>query len=182
MIYNVAGLLTGKLGDSQQHEIENGTLVIDGHKFTKISGLVDLMRTDRTVLVTADLEAMTHQECSRCLTDTNLPVSVDFEEEFTPLNADLVDGPYNRTEDEYEGFDPALIVDEQNSLDMTLALGQALLGAMPIAPVCKDECLGICPTCTVNRNEIQCFCAKSTSDPRWAALAGLLEKGAESTN
>jgi uncharacterized protein len=109
-------------------------------------------------------------------------VSVDFEEEFTPLNADLVDGPYNRTEDEYEGFDPALIVDEQNSLDMTLALGQALLGAMPIAPVCKDECLGICPTCTVNRNEIQCSCAKSTSDPRWTALAGWLEKGAESTN
>tara|TARA_Y100001936_G_scaffold252075_1_gene310398 strand:+ start:3881 stop:4423 length:543 start_codon:yes stop_codon:yes gene_type:complete len=180
MIYNIAGLLTGNLGDSQQHEIENESLRISGHSIKKINGQVRLMRTDRTVLVNAEIEAETHDSCSRCLEPATVNVFVNMEEEFTPLNADLVDGPNNRTDDDY--YDSALIIDEQNFLDLTEGLGQAILGALPIAPLCKDDCLGICPTCTVNRNIIQCSCAKSSFDLRWAGLAKLMEKGAESAD
>jgi uncharacterized protein len=182
MIYNVAGLLTGKLGDSQQHEIENERFVIDGRSLKEIRGPVRLMRTDRTVLVSADIEAVMQDSCSRCLEPATLNVSVTMEEEFSPINASLMGkgktGPNDHDNDDY--YDPALVIDEQNFLDLTEGLGQALLSALPIAPVCKDDCLGICPICTVNRNTIQCSCAKSSVDPRWAGLAGLLEKGAES--
>ncbi|MBP38183.1 MAG: DUF177 domain-containing protein [Dehalococcoidia bacterium] len=180
MIYNVAGLLTGKLGDIQQHEIENESLKSNGRSLRKINGSVRLMRTDRTVLVNADVEATTHDSCSRCLEPATANVIVNMEEEFSPTNADLVSGPNNRTADEDYYYDPALVIDEQNFLDLTEGLGQALLSAIPIAPVCKDDCLGICPICTVNRNILQCSCAKSSVDPRWAGLVGLLEKGAKS--
>jgi len=184
MIYNVASLLTGNLGDSQQHEIENERLKIDGHLLTEISGSVRLMRTDQTVLVNADIEAVTNESCSRCLEPATVNVFVNMEEEFSPTNADLVASsgsrPNDRTEDDYD--DPALVIDEQNFLDLTEGLGQALLGALPIAPVCKEDCLGICPICTTNRNIIQCSCVKSSVDPRWAGLAGLLGKGAESAD
>ncbi|MBT4341053.1 MAG: hypothetical protein HOD62_03140, partial [Chloroflexi bacterium] len=54
MIYNVAGLLTGNLGDSEQYEIENVSLEIDGHLLREINGQVRLMRTDQSVLVSAE--------------------------------------------------------------------------------------------------------------------------------
>ena len=178
MIYNVASLLSGSLGDSQHHEIENEHIVIDGRSLKGVSGPVRLMRTDRTVLVSADIEAVTQDSCSRCLEPATLNLSVTMEEEFSPINASLM-GASNRTDDDDDYYDPALVIDEQNFLDLTEGLGQALLSAFPIAPICKDDCLGICPICTVNRNTIQCSCAKSSVDPRWAGLAGLLEKGAE---
>jgi uncharacterized protein len=186
MIYNVAGLLTGNLGDSQQHEIENESLRIDGRSLEQINGPVSLMRTDRTVLVNAEIEAVTHESCSRCLEPAVVNLFVNMEEEFSPTNADLVTGPNsrsnNRIADDDDYYDPALVIDEHNFLDLREGLGQALLSAIPIAPLCKDDCLGICPICTVNRNIILCSCAKSSVDPRWAGLAELLEKGAESAD
>ena len=184
MIYNVAGLLSGKLGESRQHEIENERLTFgEGHRlssFTQISGPVRLFRTGRTVLVTADIEAVTHASCSRCLEPATVNVSVALEEEFTPKNADLLGGRNDRSPGGDGYHDPALFIDEHNFLDLSEALGQALIGATQIAPLCKDSCLGICPTCTVNRNEIQCTCAQSYIDPRWKALAEVVAKGVSS--
>ena len=179
MIYNVAGLLSGKLGESRQHEIENERLVFGESTFTEVNGPVQMLRTDRTVLVTADIEAVTHDTCSRCLEPAILSVSVALEEEFTPKNADLMEGLNGHSRDGDDYFDPALLIDEHNFLDLSEVLGQALTGAIRIAPLCMDACRGICPVCTVNRNDIQCTCAQSSIDPRWKALAGLSEKGAE---
>ena len=188
MIYNVSGLLSGKPGESRQHEIENERLTF-GHggqgqkrsSFTQISGPVRMMKTDRTVLVTADIEAVTHASCSRCLEPATVNVSVALEEECIPKNADLMGGRKDRSQDEDGFYEPALSIDEQNFLDLREVLGQALTGATHIAPLCKDDCLGICPVCTVNRNEIQCTCAQNSIDPRWEALAGLMVEGAESS-
>ena len=186
MIYNVASLLTGNLGDSEQHELENVSLRIDGHSLKEINGPVRLMRTDQTVLVTAEIEAVTHGPCSRCLEPATVNVFVKMEEEFSPANTDLVGNSGKSSENDSENvdvyYDSALTITDQNYLDLNEALGQALLGALPIALLCKEDCLGICPTCTVNRNIIQCSCAESSIDPRWAGLAGLLDKGAEFAN
>ena len=168
MIYNVAGLMSGELGESRQHEIENERLAFGESSFTEISGPVRMTRTDRTVLVTVDIEAVTHDTCSRCLEPATVSVSVALEEEFTPKNADLMDGLNGHSQDGDDYFDPALLIDEQNFLDLSEVLGQALTGA-----------IRICPVCAVNRNEIQCSCAESPIDPRWEVLAGLTERGAE---
>ena len=142
MIYNVANLLTGKLGDSEHHELENERIVLG----------------DRSL------------------------INVAMDEEFSPINASLMGKGKNRPDEDEYSFDSALIIDEQNYLDRTEGLGQALLSAIPIAPLCKDDCLGICPICTVNRNIISCSCAKSSVDPRWAGLAGLIGQSAESSD
>ncbi|MBN4064414.1 DUF177 domain-containing protein [Dehalococcoides mccartyi] len=182
MIYNVAMLLTGSLGDSDRHDIENESLNVNGLSLEEINGPVRLMRTDQTVLVTAEVEAVMHGSCSRCLEPASVDIFVTMEEEFSPTNADLVASPGSRSDDSSvdEYYDSALVIDEHNFLDLTEGLGQALLSAVPIAPLCMDDCLGICPICTVNRNTIQCSCVKSSYDPRWAGLASLLDKGAES--
>ena len=49
---------------------------------------------------------------------------------------------------------------------------------MDAKTLCSEDCKGICPGCGVNLNQGSCSCKKET-DPRWAALARLLEKDAE---
>jgi uncharacterized protein len=48
---------------------------------------------------------------------------------------------------------------------------------VPMKPLCRPECRGLCPTCGADLNEQggQCSCAAPEPDPRWAALATLLE-------
>ena len=90
MIYNVAGLLTGNLGDTEQYEIENENLELEGLTLKEIHGPIRLMRTDRTVLVTAEIDAVTHSACSRCLEPATMNVFVNMEEEYSPANGDLI--------------------------------------------------------------------------------------------
>jgi uncharacterized metal-binding protein YceD (DUF177 family) len=127
MIYNVATLLTGNLGGSEQHEIENGSLQLEGHSLKEITGPVRLIRTDRTVVITTKIEVVTHGACSRCLGPVTVNVFVNMEEEFYPANADLVDNSGKRSKngslDEDEYYDPTLVIDEQNFLDLTVGLG-----------------------------------------------------------
>ena len=176
MIFNVSGLLSGTLGESRQHEIENEQLTVADRLLTHINGPIYLIRTDRTVILDADITAVTQETCSRCLEAAPVNIRVKMDEEFYPLNIDLMDYRDSTSQDN----DPSLIIDKRNVLDLTEGLGQALVAAIPIAPLCKDECLGICTICAANRNLIDCSCPQSHSDLRWKSLDNLLDKGAES--
>ena len=176
MIFNVSGLLSGTLGESRQHEIENEQLTVADRLLTHINGPIYLIRTDRTVILDADITAVTQETCSRCLEAAPVNIRVKMDEEFYPLNTDLMDHLDSNSQDN----DPALIIDKRNVLDLTEGLGQALVAAIPIAPLCRDECLGICPICAANRNLVDCSCPQSRSDLRWESLDKLLDKGAES--
>ena len=176
MIFNLSGLLSGTLGESRQHEIENEQLTVADRLLTHINGPIYLIRTDRTVILDADITAVTQETCSRCLEAAPVNIRVKIDEEFYPLNIDLMDHLDSTSQDN----DPALIIDKRNVLDLTEGLGQALVAAIPIAPLCKDECLGICVICAANRNLIDCSCPQSRSDLHWKSLDNLLDKGAES--
>ena len=179
MIFNVTGLLSGVLGDSRKHKIENEQLMIEDRLLTHINGPIHLIRTDRTVILHADITAVTQETCSRCLEVATVDIRVKIDEEFYPINLDLMDQFYGREMDDDFYYDPALIIDKRNFLDLTKALGQALIAAIPIAPLCKDECLGICAVCAANRNLNNCTCPRSRSDLHWQSLDKLLEKGAQ---
>ena len=58
-------------------------------------------------------------------------------------------------------------------IDLEPVAREAVLLDLPIAPLCKEDCRGLCPTCGVDRNEVDCDCAEAPSDPRWAGLEGL---------
>ena len=48
--------------------------------------------------------------------------------------------------------------------------------AIPMKPLCDDNCLGLCPNCGANRNREGCKCEASVIDERWGALAGIREQ------
>jgi uncharacterized protein len=56
-----------------------------------------------------------------------------------------------------------------------VALEQVFL-EVPMKPVCKDECKGLCDQCGADLNESPCTCEKTRLDPRLAALASLKKR------
>ena len=56
------------------------------------------------------------------------------------------------------------------------ARGEALLIDAPVAPLCRDDCAGICPVCGGDRNETPCDCVQAPRDERWAALDALRDE------
>jgi uncharacterized protein len=44
---------------------------------------------------------------------------------------------------------------------------------VPMKPLCRADCKGLCPECGADLNEGACSCGETTTDPRWAALAAL---------
>lgn len=55
-------------------------------------------------------------------------------------------------------------------LDLHDLVVEALTLELPLAPLCRSSCLGLCPTCGGNRNEVDCGHRAIAGDPRWAAL------------
>jgi hypothetical protein len=58
-------------------------------------------------------------------------------------------------------------------IDLTDAVREHVLLAVPGFVECSESCRGLCPRCGVNRNDVSCDCAENAGDDRWAALRDL---------
>lgn len=97
-------------------------------------------------------------ECRRCLQPVTGQVHVEVREVF------------EETPDPEQTY--PLTGDQ---VDLEPLARDAVLLELPLAPLCTEDCLGLCPQCGANRNEGDCGCVSDASDPRWAALDALRE-------
>ncbi|MGH9207283.1 MAG: YceD family protein [Acidimicrobiales bacterium] len=109
------------------------------------------------ILATGTISAAWGGECRRCLTPTQGHIAVRVRELF-----ELGGG----SEESY-----SLAGDQ---LDLEPMARDAVVLELPLAPLCSNECRGLCPGCGVNRNETSCSCVVAP-DRRWAALDALKE-------
>jgi uncharacterized protein len=70
----------------------------------------------------------------------------------------------------------AFTIDAHHILDLSEAVRQYTVINIPMKPLCKPNCAGLCPQCGANRNEAPCQCPQEQGDPRWAVLQQLLPK------
>ena len=61
-----------------------------------------------------------------------------------------------------------------DTLDLAPMARDALLLELPLAPLCRADCPGLCPTCGADLTEETCDCREVPGNPVWAALDGLL--------
>ena len=174
MQYNAAGLLKEGIGARRNFAFENEEITTPGESFRAVAGVVRLLRTDKGILVQAEVHGLTHDLCSRCLGDAKVEIEAYLEEEFYPKNyfegLTARDGGSGGDID-----DPALLIDDDNILDIREPVRQALVSATPIAPVCRDDCKGICPACSADLNEAPCECSPQQEIPEWAKSLKSLE-------
>ena len=159
MLFNVSALLTGSVGDEIRFHFADETLKNDDLTFQEVEARGKLMRTDRTVFADMKVKATVDAECSRCLAEIDTTISLDFAEEFRPINIDLMQNHRNWF-DEYgtDANDEALTIDSTNVLDISTALWQGLSSAMPMNPLCDPNCKGLCAGCSSDLNTATCRC------------------------
>lgn len=174
MYFNVSNLLRGSVGESQPFHFEEEELRYDGSDFSAITARGRMTRTDRTVLVEATVNAISDVECSRCLAQSKVNLSVEFAEEFVPENADLVARRGNAgVSDE----DEALWIDDSNTLDLSVALWQTLRSSLPMMRLCRPDCRGICTECYVDLNSQDCGCDMIDEVERDAETSAAIGRG-----
>ncbi len=168
MDMNVSQLLRDPIGSTRDVQIDETIDIAGDGKNQKIQGKCRLLRTQRSILVKCALNSEVELTCSRCLGKFRQPIKVKFEEEFLPTIDVLSGVPLPPPED-----GNAFTIDDQHILDLTEAVRQYSLLAIPMKPLCKKECAGLCATCGKNLNEGKCSCPDDNIDPRWSKLAEL---------
>jgi uncharacterized protein len=122
------------------------------------------------VLVTGVADLLVGAECSRCLEPFDWHEEVDLTELFRYPATDA-HGALVEEQDESEDPLPEL---QDDLIDLLPVLRDAVVLDLPLAPLCSEDCLGLCPECGV-RLEDDPQHTHESSDPRWAALTALLE-------
>ena len=65
---------------------------------------------------------------------------------------------------------------EGDEIDLGELFREQILLAIPMTPLCREECKGLCPVCGADLNAGECSCERGEIDPRWSALADLKDK------
>lgn len=125
---------------------------------------VVLDSVDGGIEVTATVFAPWEAECRRCLKPVGGRLETRVREMYRPR-------PPGEAPDEDEETYPL----SGELLDLRPLVRDAILLALPIAPLCRDDCAGLCPTCGADLNDGPCDCPPAAGDPRWAALDALRE-------
>ena len=123
-----------------------------------------VINNGRMLEVKGTISALIHEVCNRCLDEFNLPLTVEFEENFRQAG----NSEFEDSED--------LNYFEGDSIDITEAVRENLLLAQPLKPLCSENCKGLCPHCGVNLNKTVCNCVSENLDPRLAVLERFLKK------
>jgi uncharacterized protein len=169
LTFPLAGLLGEPPGASRTFEIE-GALVALPEDLTlaePLEGVVEIARTNRGVLVKADLQTKLAASCARCLRDIEVPIELEIEEEALP-SVDIATGlALDRT------AEPDVTrLNGHHELEFGPVVADAISLAEPIAPLCEENCPGLCPICGERLGPEHRDHPDDDIDPRLEALRG----------
>lgn len=168
MEINVSQHLKGTIGFTRCYEI-NAPIDIfeDGHT-SNVQGEVRLTRTNRGILVKGKLNTEVEVNCSRCLSAFTCPLVLNIEEEYFPVT-DVLTGATLALPDEPGSF----TISERHILDLTEAVRQYAIIAIPMKPLCREDCAGLVAECEKSLDQEDCGCFARQVDPRWSKLQDL---------
>ena len=174
LTYPLAGLLGEPPGNSRDFDVHGVTLSLPDELRLAgpIEGRIHVARTNRGVIVRADLRTALEGTCSRCLRDLETPVAIHLDEEVLPA-VDIVTG---RALDPTAEPEVARLTDH-HELDLGPMVADAISLAEPIAPLCEPNCPGLCPTCGERLEPGHQEHPGDEIDPRLAALQGFKVDG-----
>lgn len=116
--------------------------------------------------------------CVRCLE----PFPVDLVEEldllYLPQSSNVApagESPAGGAADDFAGRglereELAVSFYREERIDLSQMIVEQIVLSLPMKPLCKSECRGLCALCGANRNLVSCDCAQEEPDPRWAPL------------
>lgn len=159
---NVGFIIGNDVGFSNEFPFDYATIkVAEDLELRGFRGSVIIGRTPQGLLVTGGFEATFSVECVRCLCEFDHTVRW----EMTELYA------FN----EKSVTDSGLILPDDAHIDLAPIIRDYALTEVPINPVCKPDCRGLCPTCGQDLNKKDCGHRTETDESPFAALRDLLK-------
>ena len=107
-------------------------------------------------------------ECSRCIEPYRFPIDAAFDQRYLPAAEASTDAESEVGEDDLE---TSFYADDQ--IDLSQLMREQFYLALPMKPLCREDCKGLCAQCGTNLNTGTCDCAPVWEDPRLAALRNL---------
>lgn len=146
-----------------------GTLEEDLRFSGPLKGSVFLQVTPKGLVCRGDLECAVWIHCARCLAEFELPI----EDQFEVMYLSVREAPREEeVELTREDMDVGFLVED--AIDLEELLTERIWLALPIKPLCREDCKGLCPICGKDLNEGDCGCSRKAIDPRFEILKQLL--------
>jgi uncharacterized protein len=150
-----------------------GVAAIDREPLLAISPLEisgEVLRIDGGFALTARLAYGGELECSRCL------VAYPFQEDETFSLVLYPRRPEAAEEVELAPDDLDAVFYDEPTISLAPIAEERVQMALPMKPLCRPDCKGLCAECGKDLNQGPCGCAHEPVDPRWEALRALKEK------
>jgi DUF177 domain-containing protein len=130
-------------------------IVVDSALRTEVPAVVDgvLEWVSDGLLVTGTVEGAWEGPCRRCLRPVDGLLKVDVQELFESTPRDGESYPLGH-----------------DRVDLEPLARESLILDLPLVPLCREDCRGLCATCGADLNEGDCGCLPAAADVRWAAL------------
>jgi uncharacterized protein len=123
----------------------------------------------------ARVEGQLQLRCCRCLEPFDQPLGTDFRLTLRCEVQQVVD-PELQIDSSETGFFEI----EASKLELDTVAAEQVYLNLPQKPLCGSGCVGLCPTCGVNRNLLECDCRVETLDPRLQVLQQIRDKMGQS--
>jgi uncharacterized protein len=117
-------------------------------------GLI-LDRRGEEIWVRGRVQAVASQQCSRCLVDYLQSLELEFQVFCAKVRPHSTIGP-SRLDEE----DGGIHFHDGRVLTLDEEIREAVILGLPMRPLCKESCLGLCPHCGEDRNQGPCRCER----------------------
>lgn len=128
----------------------------------------EIYNNGKSLVLSAKVTGTMKTECGRCLKEIEVAVDYDIHELLS------------RAEDGADPEDEDIILFEGHEVELDEIAVDHFLMNVSGKYLCKEDCKGLCPRCGHDLNEGDCGCDREVIDPRWQALADILNQQKES--
>lgn len=136
-----------QIGLSREYSFEE-TVGIDEETLLQVHSRVTLTNTGKYILVEGILKTDLCLTCSRCLKDFTFPLNVPISEQFSDNLSCIMSKEDMEDINEFSN----------NVIDLYDGIRQNIILNIPIKPLCKNDCLGLCMKCGADLNDKKCQC------------------------
>ena len=146
----------------------------DGEAFRvvdPVSLAFDILKDKQHFQLTGSVKTVLELPCSRCLEPFRIPVDSQFDLRYQPHTHAAGSG--HEAERQIEEDDLSTAFYDNDVIDLGQLMREQFYLALPMKPLCGDDCRGLCPICGTNLNRGRCDCKREWEDPRLAVLKTL---------
>ncbi len=136
-----------------------------------ISLAFDIFKDKQQFRLVGRVQTTLELPCGRCLEPFTTLVDQFFDLRYHPHTLNTGEG-----ERELEEDDLTTAFYENDEIDLGHLMREQFYLSLPMKPLCRTDCQGLCVVCGTNRNRETCSCKPAWEDPRLAPLRDLRSK------